>query len=253
VGALLPFNVVTTAGVTTLNGLSDPVVIPRTVTATSAAFLASETPAAVTETPPTLGAASLTPKTAMALVKFSMQLLKQGAAAEMFIRAMLLRAVGELLDKVFFAGAGGSEPLGLLKTPGVGTQSGTGLALAGLLAMQETILLAGGREDSLRTISHPTTQKLLAARQTATGTSGFLWDAAGVLGKPAHATRNAPASTLVMGDFSQAIVGIFGPGIRIDIDPSQDFNSGGLVARVLLMCDVAFPRPDAFCVATSVT
>jgi hypothetical protein len=52
---------------------------------------------------------------------------------------------------------------------------------------------------------------------------------------------------LVVGDFSTSVIGVFGPGMRIDIDPSQDFNSAGLVARVMLMCDVAFPqrRPSA--------
>ena len=57
----------------------------------------------------------------------------------------------------------------------------------------------------------------------------------------------------MVGDFSQVAVGLFGSGIRIDVDPSTDFNVGGLVARVLLFCDVGFPNPAAFTVATSIT
>ena len=86
----------------------------------------------------------------------------------------------------------------------------------------------------------------LGGRQRFTGSDATLWDSDNgtILGLPAHATKNA--SGLVVGDFSTSVIGVFGPGMRIDIDPSQDFNSAGLVARVMLMCDVAFPQPAAF-------
>jgi HK97 family phage major capsid protein len=252
VDVLRPWSVVASSGAMVLPGLLENVVLPRTTAATTAAWF-GETGAAPSETPPTLGNVSLAVKQAMAFVKFSMQLLRQGEAVEEYIRAQLLAAVGELLDRAFFAGAGGVEPLGLLTTSGVGAQSGASLAHAGVLAMRRQVLAAGGREASLQWVGTPQVQELLGARERATGGGRFLWDADGVLGKPASATKNAPANALVCGDFSQATVGIFGPGVRIDIDPSQDFNSAGLVARVLLMVDVAFAQPSAFCVATSVT
>jgi hypothetical protein len=121
--------------------------------------------------------------------------------------------------------------------------------------MEKAILNAGGREAALASVGTPAVKETLGGRQRFTGSNSTLWDsdAGTILGRPAYATKNAPASALIMGDFSQAVIGIFGPGIRIDIDPSQDFNAAGLVARVLLMCDVAFPQPAAFTVATSVT
>jgi HK97 family phage major capsid protein len=247
-----PWSVVASAGAMLLTGLSDGVVIPRTTTAVTATWL-SENGAAPSETPPTLGNASLTPRTALALVKFPIQLLRQGEAFEPFLRAQLLSAVGETLDTAFFSGAGAAQPLGLLQTAGIGTQSGTSLAHAGLLTMRQKVLTAGGREAALQWVGTPAVQELLGSRERATGGGRFLWDNDGILGLPANATKNAPSAALTVGDFSQAVVGIFGPGIRIDVDPSQDFNSGGLVARVLLMCDVAFMQPAAFTVATAVT
>jgi HK97 family phage major capsid protein len=253
---LRPWSVVASAGAMLLTGLTDGVVIPRITTAVTAGWLAAENQAGPSETPPTLGNVSITPKTAIAFVKFSMQLLRQGAAFEPFLRVQLLRAVGELLDVAFFSGAGGAQPLGLLQTAGIGTQSGTSLAHAGLLAMRQKVLTAGGREANLIWVGPPAMQETLGARVRETGATGsgrFLWDDSGILGKPAFATKNAPATTLVVGDFGQSVVGIFGPGIRVDVDPSQDFASGGLVARVLLMSDVAFPQPGSFTAATSIT
>ena len=252
VDVMRPWSVAMASGVSTLLGLQDNVPVTRVSASTTAVWFA-EGGAAPTETPPSLGSTSLTPHTAMAFVKFSMQLLRQGEAAEQTIQSQLLAAVGELLDKAFFAGAGGVEPLGLLQTTGIGTQAGTALAHAGVLAMRRQVLAAGGREDALAWVGTPAVQELLGARERATGGGRFLWDSDGVLGRLANATKNTATGALVCGDFSKAVIGIFGPGIRIDVDPSQDFNSAGLVARVMLMCDVAFPQPSAFSVATSVT
>jgi HK97 family phage major capsid protein len=253
VDVLRPWSVVASAGVQLFTGLVGNVVLPRTATAVTAGWYGPEGSAAPSETPPTLGEVSMMPRTAVGFVKFSIQLLRQGVAVESYLRMQLLRAVGELLDIAFFAGAGGVQPPGLLNTTGIGTQSGTSLAHAGLLTMRQKVLTAGGREAALQWVGAPAVQELIGARERATGGGRFLWDSDGILGKPANATKNAPANALTVGDFGQAAVGIFGPGIRIDVDPSQDFNTAGLVARVLLLCDVAFPQPAAFTVATSIT
>jgi HK97 family phage major capsid protein len=252
VDVLRPWSVVASAGVQMMNGLIDNVLIPRTTVDTTITWI-GEPSVGPSEAPPTLGNVSMTPKTAIALVNISYQLLKQGIAAEPFIRALLLRAAGQALDRAYFAGAGGVEPLGLHLTPGIGTQSGTSLAHAGTLAMRKALLLAGAREEALRWVGAPTTQETLGGRQRFTDSDRTIWDDGNILGLPAHATKNAPAATLTAGDFSTSAVGVWGPGIRIDVDPSQLFASAGLVARVMLMCDVAFPRPEAFSVATSVT
>jgi HK97 family phage major capsid protein len=176
-----------------------------------------------------------------------------GDAAELFVRSILMRAAGEALETAYFSGTGGVQPLGLLNHAGIGTQSGSSLAHAGLLAMRKLPLDAGAREAMLQWVGTPTIQETLSGRQRFTGSDATLWDSDNgtILGLPAHATKNA--SSLVVGDFSTSVIGVFGPGLRVDIDPSQDFNSAGLVARVMLMCDVAFPQPSAFCVASTVT
>jgi HK97 family phage major capsid protein len=246
------WSVARAAGARLLTNLKHNITLPRDADAPNVSWI-GETPPQVEETPPSLGEVSATPHTAIATVKFSMQLLRQGEAVESYIRERLARAVDEALDVVYFAGAGGTEPLGLLNVPGIGTQSGTSLAHAGLLAMRKNVLNGGALESGLQWVGTPAVQEVLGARDRISNGGRFLWDDNGILGKPAYATKNGAASALVCGDFAQSAICVWGPGLRIDVDPSQDFNSAGLVARVLLLTDVIFPQPAAFCVATSVT
>jgi hypothetical protein len=72
-----------------------------------------------------------------------------------------------------------------------------------------------------------------------------------VLGRPArhgHRARHRPR-----GDFSAATIGLWGAGVRIDVNPSQDFDQAGVAFRVLVDIDVGFPQPAAFSVAAVVT
>lgn len=257
---LRPWSVTAQAGVQVLPNLKGDCVLPRLVAAAAAGWL-GEANAGISFADPVLGNVSLRPRTGVALVKFSQQLLKQGEAAEVFVRMMLLRAIGQLVDEAFFNGPGGAAPLGLLSTSGTTAQDGSNLARAGLLAMRKAVIAAGAREEALRWVGTQAGQETLAGRHAVADTFSPLWDDAGrILGLPAHATPHAvrvvsgvTTHPLVAGDFSTSVLGIFGPGVRIDIDPSQDFESAGLVARVLLFADIAHPRPEAFAVAASVT
>lgn len=253
IDVLRPYSVIAEAGINMIEGLVNNVAIPRVANAAPGGWIGEG--GSLPEAQPTLGQASLTPRTGGAIVYFSHQLLKQGEAGEALLRQQLLATVGTLLDKAFFVGVGGIEPIGLLSTPGVQSVSGTGLAHAGLLDMREAVLAAGGREDRLRWVAAPAVQKLLGARERSSGGGRYLWDDGFVLGRPAHATATAPASTLVVGDFTQAYLGIWGPApsIRVEVNPYQDFNAAGMAARVLLIGDFVFPQPTAFAVAKAIT
>ena len=254
VDVLRPWSVAAAAGITVLPNLVGNLALPRVTTAATAGWVGTEASSFV-EPQPVFGQAALTPKTAAATVDFSRQWRMQAQAAETLLRAQLLRAVGELVDAAFFAGSGAAgQPLGLLLTAGINTASGASLALAGLLEMRDEIIAAGGQEERLRWVGAPAVQKLLAARERVAGGGRHLWDDTGILGRPAHATKNAPVATLVAGDFTQALMGIWGPAaLRIEINPFADFKAGLLSARVVLSCDFAFPQPAAFSVASSVT
>ncbi len=251
---LRPYSVVASAGVTVLSGLRESLTIPRVSGAASAVWVAEDGVTQYTESQATIGSVSLSPKVAAVTVAFSHQFQRQAPAVEMLLRQQLLSAVGELLDTAFFAGSGNSgQPLGLLATANIGTQSGTSLAYAGLQAMRQAVLTAGGREGALQWVGPPAMQTLLGTRERVASGGRHLWDDGTILGRPAHATKLAPATTLICGDFSKAIVALWGTGIRIEIDPYTSFTTGVLSARVVLDVDLAFPQPTAFSVATSIT
>ena len=251
---LRPYSTTAQAGVTVLSGLRENLTIPRISGAAAAGWIAEDGVTQYGESQATIGSTSLTPKTCAVRVDFSHQFHRQAPAVEMLLRQQLLGAVAELLDGAFLTGSGNSgQPLGLLATGGVNTASGTSLALAGLLEMREEIIAAGGREENLRWIGASTVQELLGARERISGSGRMLWDDGGILGRPAHATRLAPAATLVCGDFGKAIVALWGAGLRIEIDPFTAFQTGVLSARVVLDVDFAFPQPAAFSVASSIT
>ena len=252
VDVLRPASAAISAGMQVLENVTDGVVLPRVATDIALTWISENGPPQ-TESPPALGNASASPKTGVVLIRVSRQLLRQGSSVDPFLRALFRRKAGEALDKVVLGGAGGSEPMGLTNTPGVGSQSGVSLAHAGLLTMRKTVLNAGAQEAALAWIGPPPVQELLGARERAAQGGRFLWDAGCVLDSTAFATKNAPASSLIVGDFGQAVACIFGPGVQIDVDQSQGFNSNEVVFRLLLTVDVAFPQPSAFSVATSVT
>lgn len=255
VDVLRPWSVTARAGITVVPNLRGNLVLPRVSSASTAGWVSGEG-SAFTESQPVLGQTVLTPKTAAVTADFSRQWRLQTAeAGEMLLRAQLMRAVGELVDLAFFAGSGAAgQPTGLLLASGINTASGSSLALAGLLEMRDEIIAAGGQEDALRWVGTSGVQKLLGARERVAAGGRHLWDDDGILGRPAHATKNAPASTLIAGDFSQAIMGIWGPlALRLEVNPYQNFAKGLLSARVAISLDFAFPVPAAFSVASSIT
>lgn len=251
---LRPYSTTAQAGVTVLSGLRENLTIPRISGAASAGWIAEDGVTQYGESQATIGSTSLTPKTCAVRVDFSHQFHRQAPAVEMLLRQQLLGAVGELLDGAFLTGSGNSgQPLGLLGTSNINTASGGSLALAGLLEMREEIIAAGGREENLRWIGASTVQELLGTRERVANGGRMLWDDNGILGRPAHATRLAPVATLICGDFTKAIVALWGAGVRVEIDPYTAFTTGVLSARVVLDVDFAFPQPAAFSVAASIT
>jgi HK97 family phage major capsid protein len=251
--ALRGDSVLEVAGIQTPSGFTGNVSLPVLKTSPTVSTVAEGVAPSATE--PVWGQATASPKTCIAVVPISGQLVKQYSdAAEQFLRTLLLRTLMQSLARLVVAGAGGTEPLGVLNMPGVHTQSGSTLAHAGLLAMREAVLTAGAREDSLLWVGAPDTQELLGARERGAAEGArFLWDDDGVLGRRAIATKNTANGSLVVGDWSQLIVPLFGAGVRIDVDTSTLWNSGGLQIRAILLCDVLPANPAAFAVAKSIT
>ncbi len=197
----------------------------------------------------------MTPKTCAVTLNFSRQWSLQATGGEVLLRQQLLGAVGKLLDESILAGSGASgQPTGIVNAANIGTQAGASFDHADAIAMRQTALTAGAREAAMQWIAAPAVQGLLAARERATGGGRFIWDGRSILDMPANATPTAPASTLILGDFSKLLLGVWGPpSLVLEVNPYQSFAAGIMAARCVLSCDVALPQPAAFVVASSVS
>jgi hypothetical protein len=74
-------------------------------------------------------------------------------------------------------------------------------------------------------------------------------------GVRAVGTANAPASTIICGDFSQLVIYEFRPLI-VEFTPyasATAFRTGSVEFRILTAVDLIAEHPQAFCIASSVT
>lgn len=250
---LRPWSVTARAGITVLENLRGNQVLPRTTTKATPVWLSTEGSQATPSTP-SLGAMALTPKTAGAGIKFSRQLSLQ-AAAENYVRRELLRTVATAVDQAVLTGTGAAgQPTGLLNSAGLLTQSGTSLGWTGVLNMKQQCASANAADASLAFLTTPEVRELLEARERAAG-SGFVWEDESVASRPAYASTDVPAATMICGDWSDVLFGLWGQGFVFEVNPFDPagFKVGIIEARVLVSCDVAIGHPTSWCVATSIT
>lgn len=250
---LRPFSVTARLGVQFIERLKGNLQLPKTNTKATGYWLADETQQ-ITPSQTVIGGVSFTPKTGGGFVEYSRQLNLQ-ASVETYIRRELLRTVGTLLDAAVINGGGHSgQPLGLLNTPGIGTQSGTSLAYSGVCAMKRTVAAADAPDDDISFLAAPATRELLEARERAAG-SGFIWDNNTVASQPARVSTDVPTATLICGAWSSIAVGLWGVGFQLELNPFEAtaFKIGKIQARLLVQADVGVVHPTAFNVSTGIT
>jgi HK97 family phage major capsid protein len=253
VDILRPFSVAARMGLTVETGLVGNAAIPKVTAKTTPAW-ATEESTAVSPSQPTLAQVALAPKTVGIVVNISRQLTLQ-SNAELVVRRELLRTVGTAIDQAVINGSGASgQPLGLLNTVGVQTQSGTTLN-AGVFTMKQKCASANADDEAITFLSAPAVRELLETRERATGGGRFVWQDGKVADRRAFVTTDLPASTMVAGDWTSVYFGLWGPGFVVEINPydSAGFKTGTIRARIVVSCDVAVLHPSAFVVASSIT
>ena len=245
VQALRGFSVMTQAGITVLPGQQGDTVFPKVLDTPSGAWLTTES-SFPSEANPTIGSNPTAPHTYCAYVDVSGKLLKT-SQADAVIRRMLLQAVGRAIDAAIIDGSGlTGEPTGLLNTSGVGTVSGTSLAWAGILEAMKATTDAGASEATAWVGASDVRELLQARERIASTDSRTLWDEDRINNRPAHVSQDAPAGSLMYGDWSELVVALYGAGIEIQTDPYSAFTSYITRFRVMVTLDVQIPRAGAF-------
>lgn len=253
VDVLAAWSVVMRAGCTRLPGLTSSVVIPRAVTTPDITWLETEaSQASVSE--PTVGAVNLSPKNVAGVAKFSRSMRLQAKGLEPFVRNVLTRAIGEAIDAGAIAGDGTAGTLtGVINTADVNTQSGTSFDWLAAVTMLQEVAEANAVDDRISYIASPAVRALLQQRECGTAGAGLLWSGNTIGGKAAYVSSSIGTDTMICADWSQLIVGYFGPGVELSIDPYSSFQSSITAVRAIASVDVGLLSPAAFCVGTGIS
>lgn len=256
---LRPHLVTVKAGVQVLPGLTGNITIPKQTAASTAYWLSNEA-TAITESQPTLGQLSLTPKTVGAYVELSRQLLLQSnPAADQLVMHDLAKVLALAIDAAILAGSGsGGQPSGLQLASGIGGFTGTSLGLAGLMDAIADVTGANANNGNLSWITTPTVAALLAQRQKFSGTDTPLWDGnlneGQLLGIRGFASQQMTTGAMYLGDFSQILLGEWGYlELAASNSEASNFKSGIVGLRAFQTVDVGVRNGAAFTLATSIT
>jgi len=250
--SLRPASVVIRLGATVLNGLQGNVDIPRQVSSAGFQWLADDQ--SVTDSDLGLGSVALTPKTVAGSVAMSRRLLKQSAPSiEDIVRRDLVRGAALAIDKAALQGGGTNEPVGIIATTGVNTQTVTKDASLNLTPTWAEIVgfeTALGADEALTgRLAYVTSASVVGTLKTTpkdTGSGLFVLEDGQMNGYPVAVSNQIP-NRLIFGNFEDVLIGMWGV-LDVMPDPAAKAASGGLVLRVFQDADVAVRHPQSFCI-----
>jgi HK97 family phage major capsid protein len=245
-------------GCTFLTGLNGNIAIPSHTAATTGYWVAEN--AAPTESAPTVGQVTGSPKTVGAFVDYSRRLLIQSSIdVEAFVRADLAAVIGLMIQLGAINGAGASnEPTGLLNTSGIGSVAGgtNGLAptYGNIVDLESAVANANGDVGNLAFLTNTKVRGKLRQTQVFSGTDGkAVWTSqpgsqgvGDVLGYDAVCSNSVPSnlvkgssgsvcSAIMFGNWIDLIIFMWG-GLDIMLDPYTGSSAG--TKRVVALQDV---------------
>jgi HK97 family phage major capsid protein len=254
------------AGATVMPGLQGNVDIPRQTAGAVAEWLAED--GAVTPSDMNFNSVTLTPKTCGALLSWTRRM-THSAVPEMegLARADLARQVALAMDRAALHGLGSSnQPTGIYAASNVNAVAMGGVPTFGkLIDMAAELGTDNALQGNLAFLTTPGMAGKLAQTVVASSTdTRMIWEgplAEGKLaGYSAYSTGQVSATLgagsehgLILGDFSSMIIGIWGGGVDVLVDPYSDADRGRVRITAFLDMDIALRHPESFCKATGAT
>lgn len=229
------------AGATYMSGLVGNVSIP--VYSGSNVGWAGEVDAA-TDGAGKFSEVNLEPKRLTAFIDISKQfLIQDSVSAEEMLKNDIVRAISNELEKTILGNAAGSntKPAGVFN--GV-TADTTALDFKGIVDMEQAL------EDknvtgNLAFIVAPNVKATLKTTLKSTGVSGYLMEGREVDGIPVYSTSACTSKGMVLGNFSDYVIGQWG-GIDLTVDPYTQAASGKVRLVINAYFDAKPRRAEAF-------
>lgn len=186
----------------------------------------------------------LQPKRITAKIPISKQfLLQTSPSAEAMIRQDLIDAVALKLQQTIFGAAKGTDtmPQGLLY--GVSAESAA-VTFADVVqweaALEEAKILG-----EKKYVLSPSAKAILRTTKVDEGSGRMVMENGEVAGVPALSTGSVQQKGLIVGDWSQLVIGSFG-ALDLTVDPYKLADSAQILLVVNAWFDYAVTRPEAF-------
>lgn len=258
-------------GARTIAGLRDNVSYPKQTGKATGSWVGENPGSDVADSALTLGSIASSPKTYQSSSSYSRQLLAQAVIdVDTLVREDLGRDLALAVDSVAIVGGGSNQPSGIGATSGV--QSYVTIADAGnggVLAWDDIVkmseLLEDANADQLGDgawLSTPGVKSSLKRTARLGNTIGLpIWaDDSTVDGYRARSsnqvtknstkgTSGATLHTLVRGIFETMVIGMWGSGFELVVDPYRLKKQGMIELTTFMLTDVTLKYPVAFVVA----
>jgi HK97 family phage major capsid protein len=247
-----------------LEGLRGNVNFVTEATPTQANFVSDDPGADNADTDPSFGVrTTLSPKMLTATLSARRKLIAQSSiAVETMLRKEIAKTHAIAIDGAAINGSGSAnQPLGILGTAGITTvplgTNGAAPTYAGIVALEEALLLANVDEGSVGVLTNPKVKAAL--RQTYINAGSLpVWGKFGLLDYQSLVSTNCPSnltkgtgsslSAIIMADWSNLVIGEWG-AFEIIVDPFTSKKKAMIEFASYQMVDVGLLRPTAFAVA----
>lgn len=267
--ALRPKSVVARLGATVISGLVGNVAIPRQVSGSTAYWVAeNDSP---TESGQEFDQVPMTPKTLGAWVAVSRKMLLQSSIdISAFVMEDLRIALAQEIDRVSLNGLGtGNTPLGILQNTDIATTSlgtnGGELSWADLVGLWSSVSAYNDGYGSIAFATTPNVQGKLMRTEKVANTGEFVWTTKprpetagdGLIGNavavasslmPSNLTKGSGTSlsSMIAGHWSDLVIGQWGSGIELQVDPYTQATSGAVRLIAMTDVDIAIRHAESF-------
>lgn len=238
------------AGATMLSGLKGDVKIPKKTAASTAGWISTEGGAA-SESEPTFGQVTMSPKTLGAYTDITRLMMMQSSLdIEALIRNDLATGIALAIDNGGLQGSGASgQPTGVKNTSGINAPTAFAAAnptFAEVVAMETAVAEDNALMGNLAYILPAGMYGALKTAVKDSGSGQFVVEPGNTInGYRAIVSNQVTAGDLYFGNFADLLVGMYG-GLDITVDPYTASTSGTVRIVALQTCDVAVRHAVSF-------
>lgn len=248
IGLLRESLVVKDLGARVLPNLRGDVVVPRLDQGATAFWVAENE--AITASEQTFGEVRLSPKHVGALTELSRQLIQQSSPAiEQLVRDDFVAVISHAIDHAVLNGDGVKQPKGILNHAGIQKATLTAVDWENVQELISLLELVSINPNA--SLINPTMAKTLRTTLKEAGIAGYLMEAGQMANLPVRATTAIEAEQILVGDFTQVLIGEWG-GLDILVNPyaSGAYEKGNVQIRIMATVGVAVRHEKAFALGT---